>query len=97
PSAVSLSPGGGYLVTGEYNNFEPASAKGGLSIFNLDAGTKVDVAVPDPVLAVAFGGGTQALVVTTKQFLLLDPASGTTSALPSPTPLDGKPLPVPFN
>src|SRR5689334_8842322 len=34
PSAVSLSPGGGYLVTGEYNNFEPASAKGGLSIFN---------------------------------------------------------------
>jgi len=97
PSAVTLSPGGHYLVVGEYDNFDAASSKGGLTIFNLDAGTKLDVAVPDPVLAAAFGGGTQALIVTTKQFLLLDPGSGVTTALPAPTALDGKPLPVPFS
>jgi uncharacterized protein (TIGR03437 family) len=97
PSAVTLSPGGHYLVAGEYDNFGTASAKGGVTIFNLDAGTKLDVALPDPVLAAAFGAGNQALVITTKQFLLLDPGSGTTTVLPSPTPLDGKPLPVPFS
>jgi hypothetical protein len=97
PSAVTLSPGGHYLVVGEYDNFDTASAKGGVTIFNLDAGTKQDVVLPDPVLAAAFGGGSQALIVTTKQFLLLDPGSGVTTVLPAPTSLDGKPLPVPFN
>ncbi len=97
PSAVTLSPGGHYLVVGEYDNFGTTSATGGVTIFNLDAGTKLDVTLPDPVLAAAFGAGTQALVVTTKQFLLLDPGSGTTTVLPAPTPLDGKPLPVPFS
>src|SRR5581483_2180493 len=97
PSAVTLSPGGHYLVVGEYDNFDTASAKGGLTIFNLDAATKQDIALPDPVLAASFGAGNQALVITTKQFLLLDPGSGTTTVLPAPTPLDGKPLPVPFS
>src|SRR5690242_3614016 len=97
PSAVTLSPGGHYLVAGEYDNFGTAAAKGGVTIFNLDAGTKLDVALPDPVLAAAFGAGNQALVITTTQFLLLDPGSGTTTILPAPTALDGKPLPVPFS
>jgi len=97
PSAVTLSPGGHYLVVGEYDNFDTASAKGGVTIFNLDAGTKLDVVLPDPVLAAAFGGGSQALVITTKQFLLLDPGSGVATPLPNPASLDGKPLPVPFN
>ena len=97
PSAVTTSPDGRYLVVGEYNNFDGASAKGGLSIFDLNAGTKRDVVLADPVLAAAFGAGSQALVVTTTQFLLVDPSSGLTVALGSPTPLEGKPLPVPFN
>jgi uncharacterized protein (TIGR03437 family) len=97
PSAVTLSPDGHYLVVGEYDNFDAASAKGGLTIFDLNAGTKRDVVLPDPVLAAAFGAGSQALVITTTQFLLVDPSSGVTVALGSPTPLEGKPLPVPFN
>lgn len=97
PSAVTLSPGGHYLVVGEYDNFDAAPAKGGVTIFNLDAGSNQDVALPDPVLAAAFGAGSQALVVTTKQFLLLDAGTGVTTALPSPSSLDGKPLPVPFD
>jgi len=97
PSAVALSPGGRYLVVGEYDNFDPASSKGGLTIFDLDAGIRREIALPDPVLAASFGAGSQALVVTTKQFLLVDPGAGTMTVLPAPTPLDGKPLPVPFS
>ncbi|HSP69490.1 MAG TPA: hypothetical protein VLN48_17325 [Bryobacteraceae bacterium] len=97
PSAVALSPGGHYLLVGEYNNIEGASSKGGLTIFNLDDGTKRDVVLADPVLAAAFGAGSQALVITAAQFLLVDPSTGVTIALPAPTPLEGKPLPVPFN
>jgi len=97
PSAVTLSPDGQYLVVGEYDNFDASSAKGGLTIFNLNQGTKRDVVLPDPVLAAAFGAGSQALVITTTQFLLVDPSSGVTTALGNPTPLEGKPLPVPFN
>lgn len=97
PSAVTLSPGGHYLLVGEYNNSEGASSKGGLTIFNLDDGTKRDVVLADPVLAAAFGAGSQALVITATQFLLVDPSTGVTVALPAPTPLEGKPLPVPFN
>lgn len=97
PSAVTLSPDGTYLVAGEYNNFGGPTSKGGLTIFNLSAGTKQDVAIDDPVLAVAFGAGSQALVITTQQFLLVDPSTGTTTALPAPVALEGKPLPVPFS
>ena len=97
PSAVTLSPDGVYLVAGEYNNFGASTAKGGLTIFNLSAGTKQDVAINDPVLAVAFGAGSQALVITTQQFLLVDPGTGTTTPLPAPVALEGKPLPVPFS
>jgi uncharacterized protein (TIGR03437 family) len=97
PSAIALSPGGGYLVVGEYNNFDSPKSKGGLTIFNLNAGTKQDVALDNPVLSVAFGAGSQALVITTKDFLLLDPGSGNTTPLPAPVALDGKPLPVPFS
>lgn len=95
PSAVGMSPDNRYLVVGEYDNFATASARGGLTIFDLDAGLKRDYTVGDPVLALAFGAGTQALVVTTKSLLLLDPLSGTTTSLPS-VGLGGKPLPVPF-
>jgi uncharacterized protein (TIGR03437 family) len=97
PSAVALSPGGGYLVVGEYNNFDSAASKGGLTIFNLNAATKQDVALDNPVLSVAFGAGSQALVITTKDFLLLDPSNGNITPLPAPVALDGKPLPVPFS
>jgi hypothetical protein len=96
PSAVAVSPGGSYLVVGEYENFSSAQAKGGLSIFS-PSGARLDVPVDNPVLAVAFGAGSQAFVVTTKGFLLVDPATGTATILPSPVPLEGKALPVPFS
>jgi uncharacterized protein (TIGR03437 family) len=65
PSSVALSPDHRYLVVGEYCNLYAApSPVGGYAIFDLNAGTKREVVLGNPVLAVAFGAGNQALVVT---------------------------------
>ena len=65
PSSVALSPDNRYLVVGEYCNlYASSSLSGGYAIFDLNAGTKREVVLGNPVLAVAFGAGSQALMVT---------------------------------
>lgn len=65
PSSLALSPDHRYLVVGEYCNFYAApSPTGGYAIFDLVAGTKREVVLGNPVLAVAFGAGSRALMVT---------------------------------
>lgn len=95
PSAVALSPDSRFLVVGHYDNFPESSAKGGYTIFDLYAGVKQEVAIGNPVLSVAFGAGNKALVVTTGEFLLLNPLTARTQTL-GVAALEGKPLPVPF-
>ncbi len=95
PSAVALSPGNHFLVAGEYFNVLNAPAMGGLAIFNLDMGTRLEVTLTNPVLSVAFGAGNLALVVTTGEFMLLDPASGRTVKIGVMT-LDSAQLPATF-
>ena len=97
PSAVAMSPDNRFLVVGEYEQFGTVSATGGITVFDLVAGQRQDVVMGNPVLAVAFGAGSQALVVTTGEALLLDPFTTRTTTLPPPTALPGKNLPVPFN
>ena len=65
-SAIAFSPDGRYLVAGQYDSFNAATppVTGILTIFDLDAGATQQVSLPNPVLAVAFGSGSQALVVT---------------------------------
>src|SRR5438876_1009138 len=55
PSAVSLGPDGRFLVVGEYET-APVSGQqdGALTIFDLNANTSRTIALPDPVLSVAF-------------------------------------------
>ncbi len=97
PGSLAMSPDGRYLVVGEDNDFLTAS-DGGLAIFDLNAGQQIEIDMPDPVLAVAFGAGSQALVVTSTAVLLLNPATGVTK----PVTVQGAPtiytacLPVPF-
>ena len=99
PSSIALSPGNHFLVAGEYNSFNTAigdtAESGGLAIFNLDTGTRQEIAISYPVLSVAFGAGSQALVVTKGAFLLLDPASGRYQTIEATT-LGGATLPVPI-
>jgi uncharacterized protein (TIGR03437 family) len=96
PSSLAVSPDGRYLVVGIDNNFAEAPNKGGYWIFDLDANLTTQVAVPEPVLAVAFGAGSQALLITTNAAVLLDPATARTRPLdpvPSATTVE---IPVPF-
>src|SRR5690349_696429 len=78
PSTLALSPDQRYLIVGQANNVADAPTKGGFTVFDLDAGQRQDVAIADPVLAVSFGNGSQALMVTTKSLLLVDPITART-------------------
>lgn len=80
-SALALSPDGRFLVAGHYEQYPDSPAAGGFTIFDLDAGVQRQYVLDSPVLALAFGAGSQALVVTPGEFLLLDPASGRTQTL----------------
>jgi uncharacterized protein (TIGR03437 family) len=95
PSTLSLSPDARYLVVGEYEL--PFGSTGGLTIFDLSAGLRTDIATPNPVLAVAFGAGSQALVVTNTALFLLNPQAGSMQMPPvSAGPFYSSCLPVPF-
>ena len=96
PSAVSVSPDGHWLLVAHYgNNTAPASSTNGLTLIDLRNNYAKQVfALPDPPLGLAFGADNRALVVTTKNFLLFDPA-GSTTILSTITALAAKTLPAP--
>lgn len=82
PGSMSLSPDRLWLLVAHFDN--PASGTGTnnhLTLINLLNNSKQTMALPDPPLAVMFGADNQALVVTTKQFLLFNPVSNTANLL----------------
>lgn len=96
PGSIALSPDGQYLVVAHFGNFAPPIApSNALSVINLNSGNlKQTFALGFPPLGVAFGLDNQALVVTTNDFLLFDPASGATQQLDTITGVTAKTLPV---
>src|SRR5687767_9208294 len=77
PGSLAMSPDGKYLVVTHYGNFEaPNSPNNSLSVVNLATGSKQTFAMGKPPLGVGFGIDGQALVVTSADFLLFDPATG---------------------
>ena len=94
-SALALSPDGRYLVVGRYERYSDSPGQPGVTVFDLDNGTRQYLSVPDPVLAVAFGAGTQALLVTAGEFRLLDPVAARTQPLGTNL-LACRSLPVPL-
>jgi len=84
PSALALSLDQRYLVVVHFGNVAPpGSPSNALSILDLVSGARQTMALSDPPLGVAFGADGLALVATTTEFLLLDPASGLTQFLTS--------------
>jgi uncharacterized protein (TIGR03437 family) len=73
PSTVALSPDSRFLIVGQFDTFQNATAPGALTIFDLDAGGNREITVPHPVLAAFFGGGSKVFVVTTIAAFLVDP------------------------
>ena len=95
-SALALSPDDHYLVVANYGNAAaPASPSNAITVIDLTTNGKQTFALGSPPLGVAFGIDGLALVVTTTDFLLLDPASGTTTELDTIAGVSAKTLPQP--
>jgi uncharacterized protein (TIGR03437 family) len=97
PSTLGMSPDGRYLVVGHYAQWDgDVTLKPALTILDLDANLRQTLALASSPLAVAFGNGAKALVVTTKDFQLLDPTTGTLRLLATGNGLKTEELPVAY-
>jgi len=95
PSGLALSPDGRHLVITHFGNFEsPNSPANALTILDLGSNGRQTFAMGSPPLGVAFGIDGRALVVTTTEFLLLNPATGATQTLDTIAGVASKVLPV---
>ena len=96
PSALALSPDDHWLVVCHYGNAAPpASSANALTIIDLTSGNQQVFTLASPPLGAAFGIDGLALVVTSTDFLLLDPVSGTTTELSTIAGVAANTLPAP--
>jgi uncharacterized protein (TIGR03437 family) len=95
PSSISMSPDGHYLVATNYGNATaPASASNALTVIDLTNQGTQTFSLGNPPLGVAFGANGIALVVTTTDFLLFDPATGATQEIGTLASVVANTLPV---
>jgi len=96
PGSMALSPDGRYLVVAHFGNFvAPNTPRNAMTVIDLNGGGKQTFALGSPPLGVAFGMSSRALVVTTQEFFLFDPVSGTTEFIDTITGVTAKTLPQP--
>ncbi len=97
PSALALSPDDRWLLIAHYgNNAAPASPQNGLTLIDLNnSNAKQTFALGNPPLGVAFGIDGKALVVTTAEFILFDPVTGTTNTISTIASTAAQALPAP--
>ncbi len=95
PGSISISPDGRWLLVAHYGNFAaPNTPNNALTLINLDTRGKQSFALGFPPLGVAFGIDNRALVVTSTDFTLFDPVSGSTRTLDTITGVVAKTLPA---
>lgn len=95
PGSLALSPDGRFLVITHYGNFQaPNTPANALTILDLTSNSRQTFAMGSPPLGVSFGIDGRALVVTTTEFLLVDPATGSTQTLETIAGVTSKVLPV---
>src|SRR5260221_7469974 len=117
PGAMAVSPSGGFLVVTHFGGdpgfplFPPAvnCPTGGLSVISLGGNSVQSFCMGATPLGVAFGNDDQALIVTAKDIVSLDPLSGAVQSLGAlycsgavngvlPDPCEfGSGVPVPLN
>src|SRR5258708_6500270 len=97
PGSLALSPDGNYLVIAHFGNYTaPSSPTNALTVISLNNNNATQTfAMGDPPLGVAFGYDGFALVVTTTNFILFDPANGQTTVVDTIAGVIAKTLPVP--
>jgi uncharacterized protein (TIGR03437 family) len=95
PSSIALSPDDHYLVATNFGNAAaPASPSNSLTVINLTNRQTQTFSLSNPPLGVAFGADGIALVATTTDFLLFDPATGTSQELATLANVVANTLPV---
>ncbi len=95
PAALALSPDRRYLVVTHLSNFDTPNNSVTVLDLSGDGNVKQSFAFGAPPLGVAFGNDGLALIATTKNFLLFNPASGGMIAIASVPDVVAKALPVP--
>ena len=97
PSSLALSPNGRYLVITHLSNFKPPQTRAnGLTIIDLTENTQQTFSYDSAPMGLAFGSDGLALVVTATDFLVLDPATGSSYTLKTVREvITPKELPVP--
>ncbi|MBI2679445.1 MAG: hypothetical protein HYX25_00385 [Candidatus Solibacter usitatus] len=96
PGALALSPDGRFLLVAHFGNFAlPQPSNNALTVLGLGSNTRQTFGMGHPPLGVAFGIDGLALVVTTGEFLLFDPVSGSLQVLDTIAGVTAKTLPVP--
>jgi len=95
PSSLALSPDGRFLLVTHYGNFQsPSSPVNSLTVIDLNSNGRQTFALGSSPLSVAFGIDNRALVVTTTEFILMDPATGATQTIDTIQGVNAKALPV---
>src|SRR5579863_9970157 len=96
PGSLALSPDARFLLVAHFGNFQaPNSPSNALTLIDLTSGGQQMFTLGDPPLGVAFGSDGIALVVTSTEFLLLDPVSGSIQVLNTIAGVTATTLPVP--
>ena len=97
PSSISLSPNGRWLLLTHFgNNAPPAAPTNYLTLIDLTANNAAQTFVlANPPLGAAFGFDNKALVVTTHDYSLFDPATGSSTVLDTIAGVTAKTIPVP--
>ncbi len=92
PSGLALSPDGRHLVVTNYNNFGTPNLSS-VVVINLNDLSRVNYALSNPPLAVAFGADNKAVIATTVNLQRFDPVGGTFEVITTIASL-GSTLPV---
>jgi uncharacterized protein (TIGR03437 family) len=84
PGSLSLSPDGRWLVVTHYGNFTtPNPPQNALTLIDLNSTARQTINLANAPLAVQFGIDGKALVITGREFLLVDPVLGVFETLGS--------------
>jgi uncharacterized protein (TIGR03437 family) len=82
PSSISVSPDAHWLLVGNYGNNTTGSSTNALTLIDLtNANAMQTFTLSNAPLSVSFGLDDNALVVTTGEFIIFNPAVGTTTLI----------------
>ncbi len=96
PSAIALSPDARFLVIVHFGNFaDPIPSNNSITVLDLNSREQKSYKLATPPIGVAFGTDSQALIVTTTDFIRFDPVTGTATKLDTVANVAAKTLPQP--